>query len=199
MVAALATMESMTSEQITNTGSVSGDCGSAQARARTHVQAYVQTQARQNGSSKDGSATNGPARNDSAKDGPSGRKHGLQRCHAMLCPASRHALLPWLTSIIGVASALCLVIAWFPSTVWNTPIVSSDAPAHYYFIRRLLDEGLGAALHLWPHNSFYPPLFHVCAYFVIKIAALFGVQCSIYAAFNITWIIASGEIGRAHV
>ena len=79
MVAALATMESMTSEQITNTGSVSGDCGSAQARARTHVQAYVQTQARQNGSAKDGSATNGPARNDSAKGGPSGRKHGLQR------------------------------------------------------------------------------------------------------------------------
>lgn len=194
MVAALATMESMTSEQITNTGSVSGDCGSAQARARTHVQAYVQTQARQNGSAKDGSATNGPARNDSAKGGPSGRKHGLQRCHAMLRPASRHALLPWLTSIIGVASALCLVIAWFPSTVWNTPIVSSDAPAHYYFIHRLLDEGLGAALHLWPHNSFYPPLFHVCAYLVIKIAALFGVQCSIYAAFNITWIIASGVI-----
>ncbi len=194
MVAALATMESMTSEQITNTGSVSGDCGSAQARARTHVQAYVQTQARQNGSAKDGSATNGPARNDSAKDGPSGRKHGLQRCHAMLGPASRHALLPWLTSIIGVASALCLVIAWFPSTVWNTPIVSSDAPAHYYFIHRLLDEGLGAALHLWPHDSFYPPLFHICAYLVIKIAALFGVQCSIYAAFNITWIIASGVI-----
>lgn len=194
MVAALATMESMTSEQITNTGSVSGDCGSAQARARTHVQAYVQTQARQNGSAKDGSATNGPARNDSAKGGPSGRKHGLQRCHAMLRPASRHALLPWLTSIIGVASALCLVIAWFPSTVWNTPIVSSDAPAHYYFIHRLLYEGLGAALHLWPHDSFYPPLFHVCAYLVIKIAALFGVQCSIYAAFNITWIIASGVI-----
>ena len=194
MVAALATMESMTSEQITNTGSVSGDCGSAQARARTHVQAYVQTQARQNGSAKDGSATNGPARNDSAKGGPSGRKHGLQRCHAMLRPVSLRALLPWLTSIIGVASALCLVIAWFPSTVWNTPIVSSDAPAHYYFIHRLLDEGLGAALHLWPHDSFYPPLFHICAYLVIKIAALFGVQCSIYAAFNITWIIASGVI-----
>lgn len=194
MVAALATMESMTSEQIMNTGSVSGDCGSAQARARTHVQAYVQTQARQNGSSKDGSATNGPARNDSAKGGPSGRKHGLQRCHAMLRPVSLRALLPWLMSIIGIASALCLVIAWFPSTVWNTPIVSSDAPAHYYFIRRLLDEGLGAALHLWPHDSFYPPLFHICAYLVIKIAVLFGVQCSIYAAFNITWIIASGVI-----
>lgn len=194
MVAALATMESMTSEQITNTGSVSGDCGSAQARARTYVQAYVQTQARQNGSAKDGSATNGPARNDSAKGGPSGQKHGLQRCHAMLRPVSLRALLPWLTSIIGVASALCLVIAWFPSTVWNTPIVSSDAPAHYYFIHRLLDEGLGAALHLWPHDSFYPPLFHICAYLVIKIAALFGVQCSIYAAFNITWIIASGVI-----
>ncbi|WP_229831346.1 DUF6541 family protein, partial [Streptomyces mutabilis] len=150
--------------------------------------------ARQNGSAKDGSATNGPARNDSAKGGPSGQKHGLQRCHAMLRPVSLRALLPWLTSIIGVASALCLVIAWFPSTVWNTPIVSSDAPAHYYFIHRLLDEGLGAALHLWPHDSFYPPLFHICAYLVIKIAALFGVQCSIYAAFNITWIIASGVI-----
>lgn len=29
---------------------------------------------------------------------------------------------------------------------------------------------------------------------MIKIAVLFGVQCSIYAAFNITWIIASGVI-----
>lgn len=171
MVAALATMESMTSEQIANTGSVTADHGS--------IQTHAQTQLRQNGSS------NG---------GPSERKRGLRWRPAMLHPASLRALLPWLTSIIGIASALCLVIAWFPSTVWNTPIVSSDAPAHYYFIRRLLDEGLGAALHLWPHNSFYPPLFHVCAYFVIKIAALFGVQCSIYAAFNITWIIASGVI-----
>lgn len=171
MVAALATMESMTSEQIANTGSVMADHGS--------IQTHAQTQLRQNGSS------NG---------GPSERKRGLRWRPAMLHPASLRALLPWLTSIIGIASALCLVIAWFPSTVWNTPIVSSDAPAHYYFIRRLLDEGLGAALHLWPHNSFYPPLFHVCAYFVIKIAALFGVQCSIYAAFNITWIIASGVI-----
>ena len=171
MVAALATMESMTSEQIANTGSVTADHGS--------IQTHAQTQLRQNGSS------NG---------GPSERKRGLRWRPAMLHPASLRALLPWLTSIIGITSALCLVIAWFPSTVWNTPIVSSDAPAHYYFIRRLLDEGLGAALHLWPHNSFYPPLSHVCAYFVIKIAALFGVQCSIYAAFNITWIIASGVI-----
>ena len=171
MVAALATMESMTSEQITNTGSVMANHGS--------IQTPAQTQLRQNGSS------NG---------GPFERKRDLRWRPAMLHPASLRVLLPWLTSIIGIASALCLVIAWFPSTVWNTPIVSSDAPAHYYFIRRLLDEGLGAALHLWPHNSFYPPLFHVCAYFVIKIAALFGVQCSIYAAFNITWIIASGVI-----
>lgn len=171
MVAALATMESMTSEQITNTGSVMANHGS--------IQTPAQTQLRQDGSS------NG---------GPSERKRDLRWRPAMLHPASLRVLLPWLTSIIGIASALCLVIAWFPSTVWNTPIVSSDAPAHYYFIRRLLDEGLGAALHLWPHNSFYPPLFHVCAYFVIRIAALFGVQCSIYAAFNITWIIASGVI-----
>ena len=171
MVAALATMESMTSEQIANTGSVTADHGS--------IQTHAQTQPRQNGSSE---------------SGPSERKSDLRWRPAMLHPASCRTLLPWLTSIIGIASALCLVIAWFPSTVWNTPIVSSDAPAHYYFIRRLLDEGLGAALHLWPHDSFYPPLFHVCAYFVIKIAALFGVQCSIYAAFNITWIIASGVI-----
>ena len=171
MVAALATMESMTSEQITNTGSVKANHGS--------IQTPAQTQLRQNGSS------NG---------GPSERKRDLRWRPAMLHPASLRVLLPWLTSIIGIASALCLVIAWFPSTVWNTPIVSSDAPAHYYFIHRLLDEGLGAALHLWPHDSFYPPLFHICAYLVIKIAALFGVQCSIYAAFNITWIIASGVI-----
>ena len=71
MVAALATMESMTSEQIANTGSVTADHGS--------IQTHAQTQPRQNGSAKDGSATNGPARNDSAKGGPSGQKHGLQR------------------------------------------------------------------------------------------------------------------------
>lgn len=171
MVAALATMESMTSEQIANTGSVTADHGS--------IQTHAQTQPRQN---------------DSVKGCPSERKCGLRWRPAMLHPASLRVLLPWLTSIIGIAFALCLVIAWFPSTVWNTPIVSSDAPAHYYFIHRLLDEGLGAALHLWPHDSFYPPLFHICAYLVIKIAALFGVQCSIYAAFNITWIIASGVI-----
>ncbi|MDR3808960.1 DUF6541 family protein [Bifidobacterium sp.] len=161
----------MTSEQITNTGSVMANHGS--------IQTPAQTQLRQNGSS------NG---------GPSERKRDLRWRPAMLHPASLRVLLPWLTSIIGISSALCMVIAWFPSTVWNTPIVSSDAPAHYYFIRRLLDEGLGAALHLWPHDSFYPPLFHVCAYSVIRIAALFGAQCSIYAAFNITWIIASGVI-----
>lgn len=171
MVAALAMMELMTSEQITNAGSVTADHDS--------IQTHAQTRSRQNSL---------------ATGGPSERKCDLRWRPAMLHPASLRALLPWLTSIIGIASALCLVIAWFPSTVWNTPIASSDAPAHYYFIRRLLDEGLGAALHLWPHNSFYPPLFHICAYFVIKIAALFGVQCSIYAAFNITWIIASGVI-----
>ncbi|WP_300761172.1 DUF6541 family protein [uncultured Bifidobacterium sp.] len=171
MVAALAMMELMTSEQITNAGSVTADHDS--------IQTHAQTRSRQNSL---------------ATGGPSERKCDLRWRPAMLHSASLRALLPWLTSIIGIASALCLVIAWFPSTVWNTPIASSDAPAHYYFIRRLLDEGLGAALHLWPHNSFYPPLFHICAYFVIKIAALFGVQCSIYAAFNITWIIASGVI-----
>lgn len=171
MVAALAMMELMTSEQITNAGSVTADHDS--------IQTHAQTRSRQNSL---------------ATGGPSERKCDLRWRPAMLRPVSLRALLPWLTSIIGIASALCLVIAWFPSTVWNTPIASSDAPAHYYFIRRLLDEGLGAALHLWPHNSFYPPLLHICAYFVIKIAALFGVQCSIYAAFNITWIIASGVI-----
>ena len=171
MVAALAMMELMTSEQITNAGSVTADHDS--------IQTHAQTRSRQNSL---------------ATGGPSERKCDLRWRPAMLHSASLRALLPWLTSIIGIVSALCLVIAWFPSTVWNTPIASSDAPAHYYFIRRLLDEGLGAALHLWPHNSFYPPLFHICAYFVIKIAVLFGVQCSIYAALNITWIIASGVI-----
>lgn len=171
MVAALAMMELMTSEQITNAGSVTADHDS--------IQTHAQTRSRQNSL---------------ATGGPSERKCDLRWRPAMLHSASLRALLPWLTSIIGIVSALCLVIAWFPSTVWNTPIASSDAPAHYYFIRRLLDEGLGAALHLWPHNSFYPPLFHICAYFVIKIAVLFGVQCSIYVAFNITWIIASGVI-----
>lgn len=114
MVAALATMESMTSEQLGIPVPCPGDCGSAQARARTHVQAYVQTQARQNGSSKDGSA-NGPSRMIRGAVRPGGNMACSGARDAASGVASR-ALLPWLMSIIGIASA-CMVIAWFPSTV----------------------------------------------------------------------------------
>ena len=69
-----------------------------------------------------------------------------------------------------------------------------DAPAHYYFIRKILGEGVGAATHLWPNDEYYPPLFHLLAAGLIKLASLFGVNLSIYAAFNTVWLASSGLV-----
>ena len=68
-------------------------------------------------------------------------------------------------SVIGVALAAAIVWAWFPhgSAAWTNPLHEIDAPAHYYFIRKILGEGVGAATHLWPNDEYYPPLFHLLA------------------------------------
>ena len=49
-------------------------------------------------------------------------------------------------SAIGVALAAAIVWAWFPhgSAAWTNPLHEIDAPAHYYFIRKILGEGVGA-------------------------------------------------------
>lgn len=99
-------------------------------------------------------------------------------------------------SAIGVALAAAVVWVWFPhgSAAWTNPLHEIDAPAHYYFIRKILGEGVGAATHLWPNDEYYPPLFHLLAAGMIKLASLFGVNLSIYAAFNTVWLASSGLV-----
>lgn len=99
-------------------------------------------------------------------------------------------------SAIGVALAAAVVWAWFPhgSAAWTNPLHEIDAPAHYYFIRKILGEGVVAATHLWPNDEYYPPLFHLLAAGLIKLASLFGVNLSIYAAFNTVWLASSGLV-----
>lgn len=110
-------------------------------------------------------------------------------------PRLSHIALP-VCSVIGVALAAAIVWAWFPhgSAAWTNPLHEIDAPAHYYFIRKILGEGVGAATHLWPNDEYYPPLFHLLAAGLIKLASLFGVNLSIYAAFNTVWLASSGLV-----
>ncbi|BDR54669.1 hypothetical protein KIMH_07800 [Bombiscardovia apis] len=112
----------------------------------------------------------------------------------------RRAALP-LSSVVGVLLAFSIVLTWFSrfGAAWNLPIHEIDAPAHYYFIRKILNEGVGAAGRLWPNDAYYPPMFHLLAAGLIKLGALFGIQVSIYAAFNIIWIATSGLVWPAGV
>ena len=99
-----------------------------------------------------------------------------------------------LASVAGVAMAFGLVVAWFPKTweMWNMPIQAIDAPSHYYFIRKLLRDGLSVAFELNPNDSFYPPLFHLMVYCLIKVAGFFGCTVNIFTGLNLVWIFASG-------
>jgi len=99
-------------------------------------------------------------------------------------------------SIIGVLCAAVIVLLWFPhgAAAWTNPLQQIDAPAHYYFIRKILDEGIGAATHLWPNDEYYPPLFHLMAAGLISLAKVFGIDVSIYTAFNVVWLFTSALI-----
>ena len=99
-------------------------------------------------------------------------------------------------AMLGVLLATAVVFLWFPSgsAAWLNPLQEIDAPAHYYFIRKILDEGIGAATHLWPNDEYYPPLFHLLAAGLIRIAGFFGLNVSVYAAFNMVWLATSGLI-----
>lgn len=101
--------------------------------------------------------------------------------------------------VLGVLTACTVVVAWFPkgSAAWNYPLHEIDAPAHYYFIRKIFDQGIGAATHLWPNDAFYPPLFHLLAAGLIKLAAVFGVTINVYTALNVVWIMGAGLIWPA--
>ncbi|MBT1173057.1 hypothetical protein JS528_06765 [Bifidobacterium sp. MA2] len=100
---------------------------------------------------------------------------------------------------IGVALAFAVVVAWFPKgyAAWRYPLHQIDAPAHYYFIRRILDEGVGAATHLWPNDAYYPPLFHLLAAGLVAVSRLFGCGVTIYTAFNVVWIAGAGLVWPA--
>ena len=109
---------------------------------------------------------------------------------------SRSTWMVPMASLAGVVMALGLVIAWFPKTweMWNLPIQAIDAPSHYYFIRKLLRDGLSVAFELNPNDSFYPPLFHLLVCGLIKVAGLFGISVNIFTGLNLVWIITSGLV-----
>lgn len=104
-----------------------------------------------------------------------------------------------LCMVLGVLAAFAVVVAWFPkgSAAWSYPLHEIDAPAHYYFIRKILDQGIGVATHLWPNDAFYPPMFHLLAAGLIKLAALFGVTVNVYTALNVVWIMGAGLVWPA--
>lgn len=107
----------------------------------------------------------------------------------------RKAAVP-IASVLGILCAFTIVIVWFPkeSSMWNNPIQQIDAPSHYYFIRKLMKEGIGAAFHLHPNGSYYPPLFHILCAALLKVANAIGLNMSIYAALNTVWIVSSGIV-----
>lgn len=104
-----------------------------------------------------------------------------------------------LSAVVGVLAAFGIVVAWFPnaSGAWSLPLQQIDAPAHYYFIRKILREGVGAATHLWPNDAYYPPMFHLVAAGIIVAGRAIGINVSIYAAFNIVWLVTSGLVWPA--
>ena len=109
-------------------------------------------------------------------------------------------MLP-LCLIIGVGIAFGVVMGWFPHTsmIWHYPLQQIDAPAHYYFVRRILGEGPGSATHLWPNDAYYPPLFHMLAAGLVNLASVFGAKMPIYTAVNIVWLVTSGIMWPAGV
>ncbi|WP_101621271.1 DUF6541 family protein [Bifidobacterium parmae] len=104
---------------------------------------------------------------------------------------------PIVAGLLGVVAAFCIVLAWFPTAVWDKPIQGIDAPSHYYFIRKLLHHGPGVLLTLQPHDGFYPPLFHVLAALIVKVGGALGIPAlagnmAVIVAVNCVWILGAG-------
>ncbi|MDR2799101.1 MAG: hypothetical protein LBB07_00555, partial [Bifidobacteriaceae bacterium] len=78
---------------------------------------------------------------------------------------SKYFLYPFFSFILS----LLIVILWYPSNLWQYPIQFTDAPAHYYYIEKLVRNGFGSAMHLTLEGGFYPPLYHIVAAIFIKI------------------------------
>lgn len=108
----------------------------------------------------------------------------------------RTKIFGWMASSLGICLAFLIVLIWFPKSqsMWTLPIQEIDAPSHYYFIRKLMRNGVSAALTLNPNGSFYPPLFHLLVYALISISSMFGPGLSIFASLNMVWIVASGLV-----
>lgn len=106
--------------------------------------------------------------------------------------APKITLAARIAGFVGVVLAFLMVLAWFPRGIWNSPIQGIDAPAHYYFIRELLEQGPAKVLSLLPNGGYYPPLFHLLAAATVKLAALFGVHLSVFTALDVVWIASSG-------
>ena len=95
---------------------------------------------------------------------------------------------------IGLLPAFMIVVTWFPKTwsMWNLPIQAIDAPSHYYFIRKLMQNGLSVVWELNPNDSFYPPLFHVLVYVLLSVSSWLGIQVNIFTGLNLIWLVTSG-------
>lgn len=98
------------------------------------------------------------------------------------------------TSCFGLLLALLIVVNWFPKTwsMWNSPIQAIDAPSHYYFIRKLMQNGFSVMWGLNPNDSFYPPLFHCLVYILICVSNWLGIQINIFTGMNLIWLVTSG-------
>lgn len=115
--------------------------------------------------------------------------------HPQVLAAFRSWAMP-MACFCGTLVALLIVLAWFPrdSAVWTHPIHAIDAPSHYYFVRKLLNDGLSAAMRLNPNDGFYPPLFHLIVYGLIQLSGSLGIQMGLFAAVNLVWIVTSGLV-----
>lgn len=106
-------------------------------------------------------------------------------------------LVPAIAGLIGVCIAFGIVVVWFPSAVWDKPIQGIDAPAHYYFIRKILKYGPSTLLSLLPNEAFYPPLFHIFAVLLVLIGSVLGItiftgSMAAVAATNCIWLLGTG-------
>ena len=108
------------------------------------------------------------------------------------CPR-HHSRLYW-SYCLGLLLALMIVVTWFPKTwsMWNLPIQAIDAPSHYYFIHKLMQNGLSVVWQLNPNDSFYPPLFHVLVYVLLSVSSWLGIRVNIFTGLNLIWLATSG-------
>ena len=106
----------------------------------------------------------------------------------------RHYSRLYWSYCLGLLLAFLLVVSWLPKTwsMWNLPIQAIDAPSHYYFIRKLMRNGLSVVWELNPNDSFYPPLFHILVYVLLSVSSWLGIQVNIFTGLNLIWLVTSG-------